>query len=187
MSILIVGRNDTGLVVETFDDNGAAEPATPGVSQTTLDDAISGVNDTVTFVFNTFTGRCDVLDVEANSLLLEPATANLADGDATIGVAVGSPDATHGSLFNLPGQVLTLTRTLTLSPTSAAAGDILRIVVHGQNTLTNLVVVNGGPGMGTLWTAVKVPAKTAARFAEFKFDGTNWSFDRHAYLKAIGD
>lgn len=94
----------------------------------------------------------------------------LTDADATIYV-------TGKTKRVLPAGTLTDNRTATLGTTNAASGDEMTIVRRDTGAYT-LAVVNGGVGAGTLCT---MPV-SAAYWADFYFDGTNWSLLRGGAL-----
>ena len=95
--------------------------------------------------------------------------------DVTLGANLTNADETltvGGNFFRvLPAATpLTASRTKTLSTTNAAAGDVIHITRLGLGAFT-MLIVNGGPGAGTLFT---LPV-SQAWFAEAYFDGTNWA------------
>lgn len=87
---------------------------------------------------------------------------DLSDADASLTVA--------GNFLRVSpsGVTLTTDRTLTLSTTNAAAGDSIRVVRRAAGAFSYLVV-NGGPGAGTL-----KDMDSADTWADFYFDDTNW-------------
>ena len=95
---------------------------------------------------------------------------DLTDADATIYV-------TGNFRRELPAATLGDNRTLTLGTTNAAAGDELTIVRRDVGAYT-YQIDNGGAGGGTLCT---LPVSTAY-WADFHFDGTDWSVTRGGAL-----
>lgn len=89
--------------------------------------------------------------------------ADLTDNDETI--AVGD------NFFRvLPAATpLTAQRVKTLSPTNAAAGDIVHILRQGLGAF-DMLIDNGGPAAGTIFT---LPA-SQSWWARVYFDGANW-------------
>lgn len=85
----------------------------------------------------------------------------LTDADASI-------TAAQGSEHKLGAATLTADRTITIDPTGMDTDEVLRIV-RTDVTAHQLIVVNGGPGAGTLYTFPVSVKKIAA----FKFDGTD--------------
>lgn len=64
---------------------------------------------------------------------------------------------------------LTANRTMTLSATNAAAGDVLELTRTDTAAFT-VAIVNGGPSAGTLYTM----ASGSAANVRACFDGANW-------------
>jgi hypothetical protein len=87
--------------------------------------------------------------------------ADIADASPTITVGQGAWRRVVGPL--------SVNRTITLSTTNAAAGDVLELTRTDTNAYT-VAVVNGGIGGGTLYT---MPVSSAANVRAC-FDGTNW-------------
>jgi hypothetical protein len=84
---------------------------------------------------------------------------DLTDADQTLTVA-------QGNVRVQPAGSTTANRTKTLSPTGAVNKEVIRIDNLASH---NLIVVNGGPGAGTLYTILP------GRSSDFGFDGTNWA------------
>lgn len=101
---------------------------------------------------------------------LNPVGSDLTDADATIHV-------TGNFRRELPASTLTANRVLTLGTTNAVAGDELTIVRYDAGAYT-YQIDNGGAGAGTLCT---FPV-SAAYWADFAFDGTNWAVKRGGAL-----
>jgi hypothetical protein len=95
---------------------------------------------------------------------------DLATGDATIHV-------TGNFLRVLPVSTLLANSTLTLGTTNAAEGDELTVTRADVEAFT-YQIDNGGVGAGTLCT---MPISTAY-WADFYYDGTNWSMTRGGAL-----
>lgn len=100
----------------------------------------------------------------------DDAGAELGDADATVTVA-------GGAWRTLPAGTLTASRTLTLDPTGAAAGDELEVTRLDLSAWV-LALVNGGPAGGTV---VTLPA-AARSFAVAHFDGANFVHRRSALM-----
>jgi hypothetical protein len=83
---------------------------------------------------------------------------DLTDADQTLTVA-------QGNVRVQPAGSTTTNRTKTLSPTGAVGKEVVRIDNLASH---NLIVVNGGPAAGTLYTILP------GRSSDFGFDGTNW-------------
>ena len=97
----------------------------------------------------------------------QPHQHGISGGAATTS---GDADATltaNGSTTRRWTSALTADRTATLSVTGASKGDRLHVVRDAAGAF-NLLVVNSGPGAGTLATLA------AGTFAIAEFDGTNW-------------
>lgn len=85
-------------------------------------------------------------------------------GDVNTSIAVG------GGRWRKASTALTASRSHTLATTGAAAGDQIEIT-RTDNAAFTCLIINGGPGAGTL---VTLPASKAS-WARFQFDGTNWA------------
>lgn len=145
---------DTGAIVDSTARAAAA------AAQSTADGAVS-VNTTQTTNITTAQATADETTLAAGT--------NLGNVDATIAVA-------GGSQYTLPGPTtLTADHTITLSPTGATAGEEI-VIIRNDATANQLIIVNGGPGAGTVYT-FPVSVK---RILAVVFDGTNWGTPTHA-------
>lgn len=91
-----------------------------------------------------------------------PKGPNLNDADMTLVVR-------NGSWYYLPKGTLNADRIVTLASDGAVVGNVITIV-REDTSAHPLVIVNGGPGAGTLLTLPGFE-RTESRF---RFDGTNW-------------
>ena len=87
--------------------------------------------------------------------------ADIVNADTTITVG-------DGAWRRIVGPV-TANRTMTLSATNAAAGDVVELTRTDTAAFT-VAIVNGGPGAGTLYM---MPSGSAANVRAC-FDGANW-------------
>lgn len=91
---------------------------------------------------------------------------NLTNADATIHVG-------GGFWRVLPASTLSDNRVLTLGTTNAAEGDVVTVTRLDAEAYT-YAIANGGGGGGTLTTF----ASATPSWADFYYDGTNWSLMR---------
>jgi hypothetical protein len=210
MSNTVIGRNDLGLTIETYNNNGVIDPnfgLTASAVEITVISQLPGIIDVQAALASLAAGGGSAIDTTARTAA---ATAqSTADGAVSVNTTQTSnistlntsvtalfkpiqganltnadvtknPASDAASQYTLPVATLTADHTITLGTTGSPVTGTLVNIIRKDLTAHTYAVINGGVGGGTLLTFASAPA--TAQAASFYFDGTNWTLIGFMYV-----